>query len=104
LGNGGSALYRIRHGVQVNFILVCDVYEHVQRVNRLLPSLFYAENEVNPTMEVGAHVLTLKGLSIDTNEAMGIPFRPLWQRNVMNCLSSLGFAEIKVIRVHKEIW
>ena len=42
--------------------LIEEVVEDIVGLQSLFPSLFVAEDEVNPLVEVGRHIVTLQGL------------------------------------------
>lgn len=60
--NGGSLLERIIDVVDVNLTLVKQVVEDVDCLHSWRTLLLVAENEVDPFMEVGRHVVALQCL------------------------------------------
>lgn len=60
--DGGRLLERVVDVVNVNLTLVEQVVEDVDRLHGWRTLLLVAENEVDPFMEVGRHVIALQCL------------------------------------------
>ena len=60
--DGGGLLERVVDVVDVHLALVKEVVEHVDRLHGRRTLLLVAEDQVDPLVQVGAHVVTLQGL------------------------------------------
>lgn len=64
--DGGGLLERVVDVVDVHLALVEEVVEHVDRLHGWWALLLVAKDEVDPLMQVGAHIVTLQGLGRGT--------------------------------------
>lgn len=57
-----ASLHRIIYGVDIDVALVKEMMKDIGGLNGRLPTLFVAENEVDPVVKVLGNVVTLQGL------------------------------------------
>lgn len=75
--DGGCLLERVVDVVNVNLALVEQVVEDVDRLDGRRTLLLVAEDEVDPFVEVGRHVITLQRLQPQDNTQVNVyPLKP----------------------------
>jgi len=91
--DGGGLLQRVVDVVDVHLALVEQVVEHVDRHLRQRALLLVAEDQVDPLVEVGRHVVALQGLRSAGGAVTALDpvhihtvLHPSWSKQAMLCL------------------
>lgn len=93
---GGSSHDRISDGIEIERALVRVVHEQIERSLGLDTLLFVAENEIDPFVQVLAHVVALESSPMQVNEMLGA-FGPRWQCDIVHFVfGALQLAKVKV--------
>ena len=77
--------------------------EHIDGINGSLASLFVAEDEVDPLMQMLCDVARLQHLSVDQHEEACVVLAPARQLHMVHTLAYLANAKVKTC-YHKEIF
>lgn len=77
------SLHRVCDGIEVDGAFVRHVEKHVVRVLGAGPALLAAKDEVDPVVEVLAHVLALQCLSLQSDELVGGAVGPRGQHHIV---------------------
>lgn len=85
----GITLERVLYAVYVHVALVKEIVEDIVGVDGRLALLLVAEYEVDPLMQVRAHVVALEGLAVHPHKLPRIPLGPRGQPYVVQLHSAL---------------
>jgi len=96
------ALGRVGDALEVDGALVGEVEEDVVRLLRRLPLLLSAKDEVDPQVQVAAHVLRLEGAPVLRDEVVRAA-RPHRQHHVAHPLVVLPHAELEAAVVAQKV-
>ena len=84
---------------EVHAALVREVVKQVVHLQRARPALVAPENQVDPVVQVRAHVLALQRSAVDAHERLGRSVRPRRQLDVANNRSVLPLSELDAVAV-----
>ena len=84
----GVACHRVRDSVQINSTFVRAVHEDIESLDGLGALLLEAEYEVDPLVEMLAHIVALERLAMQIDEVLG-RLCPWWQCHVVHLV--LGY-------------
>lgn len=69
--------------------------EDIYGLQSSFSSLFVAENQVDPFVDVLGDVIGLQSLPVDQDEQPSITSAPIWQNDIVNSLAGLPHSKIE---------
>lgn len=75
--------------VNVYVALIKQMMEYVDGVDGTIALLLAAKNQIDPLMQMLAHIIAFQRLTMHTNEFTRILLCPRWQNDVIQCVAVL---------------
>ena len=81
--NGSILLQGVVNSIDIHIPLIEQMVEHVGGIHSQRSLLFVPEDEVDPLVDVSAHVVALERLSVSSDKLACVALRPSWQLHVV---------------------